>query len=100
MSNKINTYNEIFEQRIQKIVKQIKELRKHPKNKERIKECLKEAKALKKKITKSSKSNEMVIHKMDIDLSQPGIINVGDSMNVVSIGSTDNILTIRFTLNK
>lgn len=103
MGNKITTYNEIFNQRIQRLVKQIKTLRKHPNgNKEKIKTCLKEAKQLKKKIQKANKTPD-VIHEIVFEIEGSGfgyIKQTSPGLTISSVGHVENDLTIRFTVDK
>ena len=119
MSNKITTYNEIFEQRVQKLLKQIKVLRKNKhSNKDKIKACLKEAKQLKKKIHKVNNAPSEIheiVFSMDVLSEQthtwhlpatvePGMVgslkSISTGLTISSIGSDGKDLTVRFTVNK
>lgn len=97
----ITAFNHIFEQRLNKLLKQIKELRKHSDRKEQIKECIKEAKKLKKKIIKDhiKQCTPDTIHSITISTTDANsIIKCSDGLRISSVEEADNKTTIRFQL--
>lgn len=55
----ITAFNPIFEQKLNGLLKDIKKLRKDPTKKSRVKQCISEARALK-KILKDSKNDDLI----------------------------------------
>ncbi len=94
----ITAFHHIFEQRLNKLLKQIKELRKNSGNKEYIKECIREAKKLKKKINKASKDINKSYFISVKSQSADNIITISDQIEISSIEEKDEITTIRFNL--
>ena len=92
----ITAFNGIFEARLQKLVIKIKELRKDKCNKDRIKECIKEAKHLKKAIKKVEKP-KLPIYEMFIDREQPDLIICSENIEIDSIGESEGMIHIRFS---
>lgn len=99
---RITAFDNIFNQKLDRIVKDIKKLRKDPSKKDKVKQLLNEAKELK-KIIKRDKKNP-VIHTVDIPyvilngqlcISDPLIAN---NINIVECCNYDNNkIILKFT---
>lgn len=102
MSNKITAYNHIFDQRIQRLVKQIKELRKNKGDKDLIKSCLKEAKTLRSKMKKiEKKKKQSNTHYITLNITDSSkILDHSKNIHVSSISNIGDELIIRFILNE
>lgn len=76
----ITAFNPIFEQKLHSLLKDIKKLRKDPEKKSRVKQCIAEARQLK-KILKASKNDDVIVITLpprimanDITLSDNAVI--------------------------
>ncbi|RWZ87190.1 MAG: hypothetical protein EO766_11700 [Hydrotalea sp. AMD] len=97
MNNKVTAFNNIFEGRIQKLIKQIKELRKKKGNLELIKGLLKEAKHIRSKMKKVEKKKKQPCYFITIDKDiSSRLIECSPNIHITSVSETDNEITIRF----
>lgn len=95
----ITAFHHIFEQRLNKLLKQIKELRKNSGNKEQIKECIRDAKKLKKKINKASKdtNNSPLFISIQTNAAD-NIVGMSEQIEISSMEEINNVTTIRFNI--
>lgn len=101
---RITAFDNIFSQKLDRIVKDIKKIRKDPTKKDRVKQLLHEAKELK-KIIKRGKKNP-VVHTIDMPyvllngqlcISDP---LVADNINIIECMNYDNSkVIIKFTMS-
>ena len=107
----ITAFNAIFAAKLDKLVKDIKKIRKDPTQRDKLKRCLSEAKQLKKAIKDSNKQVREYEIAFDYEIDEYGmIINVtnlvtDDVIKITSIetmpaNTGEKICTINFTIKQ
>jgi len=103
--SKITAFHGIFEDKLDKLVKNIKKLRKDPSSKQKVREMILEAKLLKRLIKKDKKhKKETHVHQLQIALrivdGQIGIDESfpSDRIKMLDISFRDGVLTVDFDI--
>jgi hypothetical protein len=94
----ITAYNHIFEQKFTKLIKDIKKYRKDPSKKDHIKNCLHEAKSLRKTIRDAKKENKLyqITIKHDIISDTYTCTDSSLNINIKQIQQMNDVVAITF----